>query len=357
MRTKLAAIVAGAMMVGSVSANDIKMSPVFDISYLHSDANTAAAGLNQGQFINSRDDLDVQYAGMDFSGSNKELSWNLKVNFAGDTANTTSAAFINEATMTYAINDNISVTAGRFYSFFGYEGARNNGDWNYTKSISKTISPFWHEGIGATYDAKNGFSGSVFLVDGIANSQNSSTSGDQESEKGLGATVSYAMDKWKAEFDYYAAGSRTSTGDTTNMAFNFKYDISDKFSATVFAQQGQNDLTTASEWEYTSYAAYLKFVATEKLYFAARYEMFSEENNVTGGTLTYAETTVGGAATAANENDVDSITLTAAHMCGNGSEIKLEYRMDSSDANIYTHSDGTADDSNNTVALAWLYAY
>jgi hypothetical protein len=40
MRRKLAAIVAGAMMVGSVSANDIKMSPVFDISYLHSDANS-----------------------------------------------------------------------------------------------------------------------------------------------------------------------------------------------------------------------------------------------------------------------------------------------------------------------------
>lgn len=358
MKRKLAAIVAGAMMVGSVSANDIKMSPVFDISYLHSEADSADS--NQGQYINGHDDIDVQYAGIDFTGSSKSLSWLLGLNFAGDNANSTE--FINQATMSYAINDNFSFTAGRFYSFVGFEAPRNNGEWNYTKSIAKTISPYWHEGVGASYDAKNGLVASVFMVDGVKNSQNSASTvgGDKSNKKGYGATVSYAMDKWRAEVDYYTAGNRgtsTDAGEDTVYGANFKYDFSDKFSAAVVAQMGTEERSGSDEWEYTSYAAYVKFQANEKLYFAARYEMFSEEN--TGGTLGFAENAdyFGTAPTVTpTENDIDSITLTAGHNFMNGSELKLEYRMDSSDEKIYNH-DGTSEDGNNTIALAWLYSY
>lgn len=357
MKRKLAAIVAGAMMVGSVSANDIKMSPVFDISYLHSEAD--ASGANQGQFINSRDDIDVQYAGIDFSGSSKSLSWLLGLNFAGDAANTTE--FVDQATMSYAINDNFSFTAGRFYSFVGFEAARNNGEWNYTKSIAKTISPYWHEGVGASYDAKNGFVASVFMVDGVENNQDGGTGGAQSNKKGYGATLSYAMDKWRAELDYYTDGNRTNTttaGEDTIYGASFKYDFNDKFSAALAAQMGTIENGGSDEWEYSSYAAYVKFQANEKLYFAARYELFSEEN--TGGALGYAESTTYFGTPAPTvtptEHDVDSITLTAGHNFMNGSELKLEYRMDSGDEKIYTH-DNTAEDSNNTIALAWLYSY
>lgn len=353
MRRKLAAIVAGAMMVGSVSAEDIKMSPVFDVSYLHSSAKSA--GLNQGQYMNSRDDLDVQYAGIDFSGTSKSLSWTISANFAGDSANATE--FINQAFMSYAINDNASFLAGRFYSFVGFEAARNNGEWNYTKSTAKIMSPYWHEGAAISYDAKNGFAGGLYVVDGVENNQDSATAGVDSSEKGVGATVSYAMDKWKAEFDYLTSGARGAgnDGDVTDMALNFKYDINDKFSFAVALQQGQEDLAANSEWEYASYAGYLRFQASEKLYFAARYEMFSEENDA--GVLNYSETLIGNTlAGTVTENDVDSITLTVGHNFMNGSEAKLEYKMDSSDENIYLDG-GTADDSNNTVALAWLYNY
>lgn len=360
MRRKLAAIVAGAMIVGSVSAEDIKMSPVFDVSYLHSDAEspTNTGNDNQGQYINGKDDMDVQYAGIDFSGSSKSVSWMISANFAGDGDNT---QFIDQATLSYAVNDNLSVTAGRFYSFVGYEAARNNGEWNYTKSIAKTISPYWHEGVSAAWDAKNGFNATAYFVDGVANSEDSESVGDQTSKKGVGASLSYAMDMWKAEFDYYTAANRTNganAGDDTIMAASFKYDFNDKFSAALTYQMGTQENSSTDEWEYKAYAAYIRFQATEKLYFAGRYEMFSEEN--TGGSLGFAENaTYFGTAPAvvANEHDIDSITLTAGHNFMNGSELKLEYRMDSADEKIYTHSDGTADDGNNTVALAWLYSY
>lgn len=365
MRRKLTAIVAGAMMVGSVSANDIKMSPVFDVSYMHSDARTTA-GLNEGQYYNDRDDVDVQYAGIDFSGASKSLSWTLSLNFAGDSSNT---QFVNQAFMSYAINDNLTFIAGRFYTFFGYEAMRTNGDWNYTKSIAKKISPNWHEGVGATWDAKNGFMASVFLVDGIANSQDStvagtlSTSADtQSSKKGVGATASYAMDKWKAEFDYYTQATRGlgEQGDTTHMAFNFKYDISDKFSAAFAAQQGTVEATSGNEAKYTSYAVYAKFQATEKFFAAARYEMFSEEKTGTSS-MVYAGSLSNSAAITGNDHDMDSITLTGGYDLMNGSQIKLEYRMDSADKEVYrTGANGSADktdDSNNTVALAWTFTY
>ena len=344
MRRKLAAIVAGAMMVGSVSANDIKMSPVFDVSYMHSDAFTTA-GINEGQYFNDRDDLDVQYAGIDFSGSSKSLSWTLGVNFAGEASNTIGTPkFIDQAFMSYAVNDNLTFVAGRFYSFFGYEVARSYGDWNYTKSMVKTISPVWHEGVGATWDAKNGFVGSVFLVDGISNSEDSVNGTDtQSSKKGLGATVSYAMDKWKAEFDYYTHATRGhDTGDTTHMAFNFKYDFNDKFAAALAAQQGTVEGTSGNEGEYASYAAYLKFQATEKFFAALRYEMLSEENKGSGS-MPYAGNLSGNSAITGNEHDIDSITLTGGYDLMNGSQIKLEYRMDSADKKVYRLSDGTRD--------------
>jgi len=356
MRRKLAAIVAGAMMVGSVSANDIKMSPVFDVSYLHSDAQTST-GLNEGQYFNDRDDLDVQYAGIDFSGTSKSLSWTLSANFAGDESN--NDEFIDQAFMAYAVNDNFTFTAGRFYSFFGYEGARTHGDWNYTKSMAKIVSPYWHEGVGASWDAKNGFMASVFYVDGIYNSEDSVEDTDtQSSKKGVGATVSYAMDKWKAELDYYTHATRGAgdQGDETHMAFNFKYDFNDKFTAALAVQQGTKEETSGNEAEYSSYAAYVKFQATEKFFAAARYEMLSEEKKGSS-TFLYANSFDNVAAITGTEHDVDSITLTAGYDLMNGSQVKLEYRMDSADNKIYTHSDNTTEDSNNTVALAWLFAY
>jgi len=357
MRRKLTAIVAGAMMVGSVSANDIKMSPVFDVSYMHSDAQTST-GLNEGQYYNDRDDVDVQYAGIDFTGASKSLSWTLGLNFAGDASNATE--FIDQAFMSYAINDNLTFMAGRFYSFFGYEAARTNGDWNYTKSMAKIISPYWHEGVGVTYDAKNGFMASVFLVDGIYNSEDSvnGATDTQSSKKGVGATASYAMDKWKAEFDYYTQATRGlgEQGDETHMAFNFKYEFNDKFAAVLAAQQGTKEQTSGNEAEYMSYAGYVKFQATEKFFAALRYEMLSEETTGTS-TMLYAETFSGASAITGNEHDTDSITLTAGYDLMNGSQVKLEYRMDSADKKIYTHSDNSTDDSNNTVALAWLLSY
>jgi hypothetical protein len=127
--------------------------------------------------------------------------------------------FIDQATLTYAVNDNISVMAGRFYSFFGYEGARNNADWNYLKSIAKIGSPYWHEGFGATYDVKNGFMVSAYVLDGVEDQEDATADSDADgtvdnlatNQKGYGATASYAMDKWRAEFDYYVDSNRTNT--------------------------------------------------------------------------------------------------------------------------------------------------
>lgn len=361
MRRKLAAIVAGAMMVGNVSANDVKMTPMFDISYMHSDAQVDGNETEGLANPASHDDIDVQYAGIDFSGSSKNLDWQIGVNFAGDGNNT---AFIDTASLNYGINDNFSFMAGRFYSFVGYEGTRSHGNWNYTKSIAKFVAPNHHEGVGASYDAKNGFAASLYYLDGIADSEESeagaaggSDGGQDEatSKRALGATVSYAMDKWKAEVDYYTTTDRSTLEDTTIYGANFSYNFNDQFSAAVAALMGSSNANEAAEEQsFDSYAAYLKFKATDKFYAALRYEMFSEEADEAGD-FWYANAdnfTSYAAAATDKDNDVDSITLTAGYDFMNGSELKLEYRADSSDKKIYTNPGQTEEeDSNNTIAL------
>lgn len=357
MRRKLAAIVAGAMMVGVANAEDIKMSPNFDISYMHSDAKSS--GLNQGQAINEREDFDVQYAGIDFSGASKNVGWVLGVNFAGDASN---AQFIDTAYLTYGINDNFSVMAGRFYTYIG-ENVLNKGNWNYTNSVGDIASGVnYHEGLGVSYDAKNGFAASLFYVDGMANSEDSfSGTNYNTSKKGLGVTASYAMDKWKAEVDYYSADDRDTMEATTFYGVNFNYAFNEKFSAAFAALMGSSEgVTVGKEQSFDSYAVYGKFMATEKFYVALRYELFSEEKDSnTANEFWYSTSTrfAGYTTLTDTENDINSATLTLGHDCGNGSEFKLEYRMDSSDKKIYTHSDGTLEDSNNTIALAWLFSY
>lgn len=358
MKKKLSALVAGAMMTGAAFAADgIKTNVAVDVSVYHSDNFTKVAGEGQKiQGLNAdRGDVDVNQASLTLSGSNKDLDWLFEANLAGEDAIGT---YVQQAYLTLNVNENFSVSAGRMNSFFGFEAAAAKSNWNYTHSYAFLASPLWNEGVSAKFDAKNGMTATLYSLDRTSN--NSDVKNENDGNRSVGLSIGYSMDKFAAKLDYFRT-KESSYDDWANLYnLNATYDISDSFAVGADVAMSKVNATATNEQKWSSYAAYAKFKATEKFFAAARYEMFEEKRSNNAEAFGFVSNTANNYSVADlvghDTNGIDSITLTLGYDLMNGSEMKLDYRMDSADQKIWTDGSDTKD-SVNVVALAWLFNY
>jgi len=373
MKNKLTAVIVGSMMSGMVVANEgnIKMGIDMDLSYVYSDnyqtALTGAAGTPGIQYIpgtalsNERNDFDVNMAAVTLSGSSKDLDWLIEADLAGEDGLT--GSYINQAWLKMNVSEMFTVTAGRMYSFFGFEGTKAKDNWNYLRSYGWQLAPSWHNGVALNWDMKNGFTAGLHLLDESKEDNDTNTTDARDNAYAVGATVGYSMDKLTTKFDFYRSKEGTYAEALTQYNLNATYDINDRFAAAAVIGMGKGDIAAeGSESKYTNYAAYLKFKATEQFYAALRYEIYEEEVTGTGSYFITTLTRGFDVADLAgqNSNQFNSATITGGYDLMNGSELKLDLRMDSADRKVWLDGgDSTKEkkDSVNVVALAWLYRY
>jgi hypothetical protein len=100
---------------------------------------------------------------------------------------------------------------------------------------------------------------------------------------------------------------------------------------------------------WSGIAGYVNYAFKEDKSVAVRYETFTDE-----GSRILNDVDLNGV----NDDEVTLNSLTLTLSCKkNDVTSRIEYRMDSSDEDIFVDKDGKADDSQNTIGLSWSYAF
>ena len=239
----------------------------------------------------------------------------------------TAPGSIQNLYVSYAASDELAITAGFMGTFVGYEVISPASNFNYSGSYLFSNGPFQNAGVKLDY----AISDNVGLMVGIFSSAWDSYFADPDlGMDNLGAQLSYTpVEGW----DIYAnviSGSQFSQWDLTT-----GYQISDPFYVGLNVSQNTEHVGD-EDGGFFGIASYVQYALTDAFAIGVRYENFELE--------------VDGAPA------INSFTISGNLTSGNLTFIP-EFRLDSSDQDIFIDSDVLPTDSFSEFILAAVYAF
>ena len=213
------------------------------------------------------------------------------------------AGAINQLYAYYNLTEKLTVTAGQFNTFLGYEVISPAANFNYSVSYLFNAGPFSHTGVKLDYAASEDLS---FLL-AVTNAH--AITSDDASESG--ATQYGAQVGYKGQYlnFIYGAYSETSATDVLFLDYTGGFDLSESLYLGINAAYSYSDDEEAG---YQGAALYIENTFTEKLALGLRPEFFSYTS-------------------ADDSEDVLALTLTASTQLDDNLKLITELRYDSSD--------------------------
>jgi len=204
---------------------------------------------------------------------------------------------LKEAYVSYIapIGKGLTITAGKFVTPAGAEVIETNGNWNYSRSILFYYAiPFFHFGVNAKYTFNPQWSVTAYMVNGWNNSQEINTG------KTYGASLAWTPNKYWAITENYLAGPQDDQAffgyvgkpndnwrqlEDATIAFT----PNSKWAFQVNGDYGYGDKTgngvsvagNSKPVDWYGAAGYAKYNFSDKAYFAARYEYYSDPQGFT----------------------------------------------------------------------------
>lgn len=212
------------------------------------------------------------------------------------------AGAINQLYAYYNLSDKLTVTAGQFNTFLGYEVISPAANFNYTVSYLFNAGPFSHTGIKLDYAASEDLS----LMLAVTNSHAiSSADGNIGGEMQLGAQVGY-----KGQFFNFIYGGVDGSGITDNIFVDYTggFDLSDSLYLGINAAYSHSSDADAG---YQGVALYLQKAISDTFSLGLRPEFFQ--------------------ANGASDASVTAITLTASRSLTDNLKLITDLRLDSSE--------------------------
>ena len=237
------------------------------------------------------------------------------------------AGAINQLYAYYNLTEKLTVTAGQFNTFLGYEVISPAANFNYSVSYLFNAGPFSHTGVKLDYAASEDLS---FLL-AVTNAH--AITSDDASESG--ATQYGAQVGYKGQYlnFIYGAYSETSSTDVLFLDYTGGFDLSESLYLGINAAYSYSDDEEAG---YQGAALYIENTFTEKLALGLRPEFFSYTS-------------------ADDSEDVLALTLTASTQLDENLKLITELRYDSSDDYII---EGIAAEKNATaLTIAAVYSF
>ncbi len=273
---------------------------------------------------------------------------------------------IGQAFLRYKRPDlnNLTFTAGKFYSHFGLEVPKNIENKTYSRPFYFTlVCPFWHEGISLTQSGFGpGFGYGLYVYDKTDDRV------DNDSEKTYGAQLNFARANYSAVYNLITGSEHNDEGAQIDLnqvgnkktmhelilTHNTTDNLTLVFDGVVGTQQGF-DSATGSDSAWTALVGYADIKLDYNFYVNFRYENFKDLTpSKSVSTLFYNQPLDMGNQVGAPT--VDAYTVTGRYTIGNASEVRLEYRFDAATKEIFANERGTFDKHQNTLTLGWLYS-
>jgi hypothetical protein len=241
---------------------------------------------------------------------------------------------IQQAYISAAATDKLTLDFGKFVTPIGAEVIESQDNWNYTRSILFGYAiPFYHTGLRATLAASPKFTLAGYLVNGWNNGSELNVNTDKTF--GVGAT-------WKPSgtvtwIGNYMVGKEAIGGDTRNL-FDTTLTVG---LGPKFTVMGNFDYGKEGDTKWWGLAAYAKLQASPTWAVVGRYEYLDDTE---GGFMTIGDT--GG-----------SFTLTSDHTLAGALKTRFEYRLDFTDSDFFTDSDGDAKSSQSSLTVGLVYSF
>jgi len=237
------------------------------------------------------------------------------------------AGAINQLYAYYNVSESVTLTAGQFNTFLGYEVISPAANFNYSVSYLFNAGPFSHTGVKLDYAASEDLS---FLV-AVTNAHTISSADASES----GATQFGAQVGYKGQYlnFIYGAYEAESVTDALFIDYTGGFDLSDSFYVGINAAYAYSD---DAESGYQGAALYLENTFSDTFALGLRPEFFS---------LTSAD----------DSQDVLALTFTGSAQLDDNLKLITELRYDSSDDYII---EGIAAEKNATaLTIAAVYSF
>ncbi|MDA7705970.1 porin [Flavobacteriaceae bacterium] len=237
------------------------------------------------------------------------------------------AGAINQLYAYYNVSESVTITAGQFNTFLGYEVISPAANFNYSVSYLFNAGPFSHTGIKLDYAATEDLS---FLL-AVTNAHAISSADANES----GATQFGAQVGYKGQYlnFIYGAVTETSATDAVFVDYTGGFDLSESFYVGINAAYAYSDDEDSG---YQGAALYLENTFSETFALGLRPEFFSL---IDGD----------------ESEDLFALTLTGSTQLDDNLKLITELRYDNSDDYII---EGIAAEKNVTaLTIAAVYSF
>ncbi len=233
-------------------------------------------------------------------------------------------ANVNQLYVYWNVSESITLTAGRFNTFLGYEVISPTGNFNYSTSYLFNAGPFSHTGLKADFALSNDFS----LMAAVMNVTdfNNNLTGDYA----LGLQLGY-----KGQFLNFYYDNDVALGYEIDYTGGF--DLSDEFYLGINGAYSNNN----DEGFYGA-ALYPQYALSDSFSIGLRGEYFAKYDDVN----------------ATDDDDIFATTLTGSYTIENLT-IKPELRLDSASEEIFFGNDGITDPSKSlaTFLVGAIYSF
>lgn len=228
---------------------------------------------------------------------------------------------------------------GKFVTPMGAEVIESQDNWNYTRSILFGYAiPFYHLGVRATASVSDKLSLAGFVTNGwnnasvIHDAPCLAAQATVKPSSKLTWYVNYMVGQEVADDPLLPGGAPTRHLFDTTASLT----ATDKLSLMANFDYGKEGEAT-----WWGLAAYAKLQASPNWALVGRYE--------------YVDDTDGGFMTIGDK--AQSVTLTADHLVSGSLKARFEYRLDLTDGDFFTKSDGSSTSSQSTATVGLVYGF
>ncbi|HEY5600074.1 MAG TPA: porin [Candidatus Manganitrophaceae bacterium] len=246
---------------------------------------------------------------------------------------------VQQAYVTWATPIGLTFDMGKFVTHMGAEVIESKDNWNYTRGLLFCCAiPYYHAGLRVNYP----ISDMVFVNGYVYNGWNNVV--ENNNAKTFGAQIGFTPTKrlpiilnWIGPEDGLFGGENLQVYDAIATL-----NLTDQLALMVNYDYGTNDAAPGGgSQSYSGIAAYARW-AMERSALAARYETFNDDDGIVFG---------------AADNTVQEFTVTAEHKVAGSLLLRLEYRQDMADADIFDDEGGGKTDSQSRVVAGVVYTF
>lgn len=249
--------------------------------------------------------------------------------------------------------ENLTVTAGKFYTPVGFEVTRTHDNWQVSRSFLFSYGvPFWHQGVNVNYAwVPSKFSTTLYLL----NAWDGRLSQERNTQSTLGLSANWAATDSLTLIYNYLGGSEAAQSRQRREVheMNASWTASPLLIVAGDLVLGQEkEALAGADARWSAAALYVKWSPVENFYFSPRFEIFD-------GSDGYALSGFNGTPAASARQRVQGVTLTASWRLDESLETRLEARRDqTSGEGFFVDADGvTAINHQESYAASVLYQF